>query len=323
MKNRAGSGDASAQYALGRAYETGSGIQKSPQQAALWYRKAADQGNAKAQNSLGVLYWMGEGVDKDKKEAVQWYRKAASQGDANAMFNLGAAYYNGEGVATNDTLALAWFLLSAEGGIPSGQEAAKRSEQEHQPWMFNDACLAIGEMYEKGADLPKNVDMASAWYKKAADRGNAQAQLNLALLAVSAKNYDDARRRCESAAKDRFPGGEVCLGYLYQHGLGVQQDLKAATKYYQLAARQGNRGALHSLVEIYSDGSGKKEDRQETFFLLIHYAERGDRQAVIDAQRLRNSMNDKERKDVQKKLPQYRMDSKQLDAILHANSQSQ
>jgi TPR repeat protein len=157
--------------------------------------------------------------------------------------------------------------------------------------------------------------------KSCRDRGNVQAQLNLALLAISAKDYDGARRRCESAAKERFPGGEACLGYLYQHGFGVQQDLKAATKYYQLAARQGNPGALHALVGIYSDGGGKKEDRQETFFRLIHFAERGDKQSVIDAQKLRNLMTDKEWKDIQKKLPQYGMDSKQLDAILHADSQ--
>jgi uncharacterized protein len=169
MKSRAGSGDPSAQYALGKAYETGNGIQKNAQQAAFWYRKASEQGNAKAQNSLGVLYWMGEGVDKDKKEAVEWYRKAARQGDSNAMFNLGAAYYNGEGVATNDTLALAWFLLAAEGGSAGARDAAQRSEQEHQPWMLNDACLAVGEMYEKGENLPKNLDVASAWYKKAAE----------------------------------------------------------------------------------------------------------------------------------------------------------
>src|SRR2546423_14971895 len=93
LLRRANSGDASAQFELARAYETGGGLRENQQPAVLWYRKAAEQGNSKAQNSLGVLYWSGNGVERNKQEAMEWYRKAARQGDANAMFNIGAAYY--------------------------------------------------------------------------------------------------------------------------------------------------------------------------------------------------------------------------------------
>ncbi len=321
VKSRAESGDASAQYALARAYETGSGIQKNGQQAALWYRKAAEQGNAKAQNSLGVLYWLGDGVDKDKKEAVEWYRKAARQGDPNAMFNLGAAYYNGEGVAMDDTLALAWFLLSAEGGIPGGQEAAKRSEQEHQPWLLADACLTIAQMYEHGEELPKDTQLATAWYRKAADRGNTQAQINLAVFAMKAKDYDEARRRCEAAAKNGDSGGNGCLGYLYEHGFGVPQDVKTAIKYYQHAAHAGNRPALHALANIYADGNGSKQEHLYLFLSLISLAQKGDKQAAIDAQKLRSSITEKEWKDVQKGLTRMGVNSKEVDEISQPISQ--
>jgi TPR repeat protein len=150
LQKRVESGEAAAELALGKACESGNGVPHRPDQAAIWYRKAAEQGNASAQNALGVLYWLGDGVESDKNQAVQWYRKAARQGNANAMFNLGAAYYNGEGVGASSTLAYAWFLLSSEAGSPSGQDAAKRSQGEQGPDGFNDACLAIGEMYEKG-----------------------------------------------------------------------------------------------------------------------------------------------------------------------------
>jgi TPR repeat protein len=53
-------GDAVAQFALGRAYESGNGVPQRMDQAAIWYRKAAEQGNEKAQSSLGVLYWLGK-----------------------------------------------------------------------------------------------------------------------------------------------------------------------------------------------------------------------------------------------------------------------
>ena len=237
IKTKAAAGAASAEYELGRAYEMGKGVPQDAGRAAAWYRKAAEQGDAKAQNSLGVLYWVGEGVEKDKKTAVQWYRKSARQGDANAMFNLGAAYYNGEGVNLNDSLALAWFLLASEAGSASGEDAVRRSQQEHRQWSFNDACLTIGQMYEKGEELPRNLDLAMKWYRKAADGGDAQAQLNLAILAMNAKNYGEAKTRCEAAAKDKLSGGFACLGFIYQHGMGDPQDAGQAIKYYDEAAR--------------------------------------------------------------------------------------
>jgi uncharacterized protein len=181
LQKRADSGDGAAQFALGKAYESGNGLPKRPDQAAIWYRKAAEQGNEKAQNSLAVLYWTGDGVDKDKAEAVRWYRRAARQGNSNAMFNLGAAYYNGEGVGVNDTLAYAWFLLSDERGNPSGRDAAKRSQGEHGPNALNGACVTVGEMYEKGEDLPRNPELAAQWYRKAADRGYGEAIVSLHL----------------------------------------------------------------------------------------------------------------------------------------------
>jgi TPR repeat protein len=240
LQKRADSGDATAQFALGKAYESGNGVPPRADQAAIWYRKAAEQGNEKAQNDLGILYWLGDGVEQDKAEAVRWYRKAARQGNSNAMFNLGAAYYNGEGVGGNDTLAYAWFLLSSEAGNSSGQDAAKRSRAENGPGGFNDACLAIGQMYEKGEDLPKNLETAAAWYRKAAQQGYAEAMISLAALYLKTSDYSQARPWCEAAAKEKRTGAYYCLGYLYQHGSGVDPNSKEALRWYEQGARAGN-----------------------------------------------------------------------------------
>lgn len=64
------------------------------------YRHPADQGNAEAEKAMGVMYCTGSGVDKSKEEAVSWYRKAAHHGSGFAMINLGTAYYKGDGVAS-------------------------------------------------------------------------------------------------------------------------------------------------------------------------------------------------------------------------------
>src|ERR1700677_439743 len=315
LQQRADSGDAAAQFALGKAYESGNGVPKRTDQAALWYRKAADQGNQKAQSNLGLLYWFGDGVEQDKAEAVRWYRKAARQGDANAMFNLGAAYYNGEGIGLNDTLAYAWFLLSSQAGNPSGQDAAKRSRGEHGVAGFADACIAIGQMFEKGEGLPKNFESAAAWYRKAAELGYGEAQLDLAALYMNASDYTQARSWCETAAKEKLAGGYYCLGYLYQHGSGVDPSPKRAFGFYEQGARGGNISSMRALAGMYESGEGTNLNRVQalTWFLLA--AERGNQSAIADLKRMRSSMADKEWKDTEKKLPPN-FDRKRIDNFL-------
>ena len=44
------------QYQLGTMYEEGQGVPKYDEQAAAWYRKAAEQGHADAQFNLGTMY---------------------------------------------------------------------------------------------------------------------------------------------------------------------------------------------------------------------------------------------------------------------------
>jgi hypothetical protein len=48
------------------------------QQAAIWYRKAAEQGDGTAQGTLGVLYSIGQGVEKNDVEAYFWLDLAAA-----------------------------------------------------------------------------------------------------------------------------------------------------------------------------------------------------------------------------------------------------
>ena len=53
------------------------------------YRKAAEQGLANAQFNLGVMYHKGRGVPQSYEEAAKWFRKAAEQGDTKAIQALG------------------------------------------------------------------------------------------------------------------------------------------------------------------------------------------------------------------------------------------
>ena len=76
-------------------YWSGTGVKKDFQEAAKWYRKAADQGNAKAMVGLGFVFMNGYGVEKDYGEALTWFRKANDQNDGYALLRLAWVYEYG------------------------------------------------------------------------------------------------------------------------------------------------------------------------------------------------------------------------------------
>ncbi len=108
---------AGALVALGELYEAGQGVPNDDAEAAKCYRRAADQGNAVGQYSLAVLYVMGRGVPQDNAEALKWYRLAADQGDTLAQYNLGMRHYRGVGVKRDPVEAYQWLSLAAAKGM--------------------------------------------------------------------------------------------------------------------------------------------------------------------------------------------------------------
>jgi hypothetical protein len=69
-------------------YFLGRGVVQSNVEAALWFRKAADQGHAEAKFSLGNMFHEGRGVAQNIVEGTRWFRKAADQGHLHAQFAL-------------------------------------------------------------------------------------------------------------------------------------------------------------------------------------------------------------------------------------------
>ena len=91
-------------------------MERSPIEAARWYRLAADQGEPWAQYKLGMLY-LG-GADPDPARAVEHLRRAAAAGLAPAQKALGDAYAKGTGVEPDVREALRWYGQAAEQGEP-------------------------------------------------------------------------------------------------------------------------------------------------------------------------------------------------------------
>src|SRR4029077_17278294 len=167
LVHSAESGDAQAQFELGRAYEDGKGVAQDDERAVQWFRKSAEQGNAQAQNSMGVMYAQGRGVQGDREEAIRWYRQAAKQGQLEAIYNIAISYYNGEGVEANLNDAATWMMVASRGGDAQATEVLKQISQElHQRMEISKFQLA--QLFDKGDELPQDLPAAASLYRELA-----------------------------------------------------------------------------------------------------------------------------------------------------------
>ena len=79
----------------------------------------------------------------------------------------------------------------------------------------------------------EDYKQAAAWYRKAADQGDALGQNN--------------------------------IGFMYQRGQGVPQDYSAALSWYRLAADQGHAHAQNNLGWMYFRGLGVPKDDVQAY----------------------------------------------------------
>jgi uncharacterized protein len=155
------------------------------------YRSLAEKGNVGAQKRLGYLYEIGAGVDRDWLKAAEWYSKAADAGDESAAAALGFIGRN-------------WVRMNSTGNqiiYALVERAAKMGNARAQ---FSLALMnyRIGDLsFDKASG---NLDEALVWFRRAADQGDVDS--------------------------------EVVLALAYAKGIGVPQSDVEAYKWYDIAA---------------------------------------------------------------------------------------
>lgn len=110
-------GDAISQLNVAVDFET----KGDHSNAAMWYRRAAEQGIAQAQYNLAVCLQNGQGVQRDYVEALQWYERAAQQNYLNAIYNLAFMREHGHGCDKDLSQAFALYRHAADHHEPDSQ----------------------------------------------------------------------------------------------------------------------------------------------------------------------------------------------------------
>jgi TPR repeat protein len=120
-------------------YDEGQGVSQDHQEAAKWFRLAADLGYVSAQFRLAVMYDQGKNITQDYQEALKYYHLAAEQGHTNAQASLGIMYGQGQGTLKNDVRAHMWLDLAASNGSGLAEHGRNLLAKKMSPSKVNEA----------------------------------------------------------------------------------------------------------------------------------------------------------------------------------------
>ena len=103
---------------------------------------------------------------------------------------------------------------------------------------------------------------AVAWYRKATDQGNVDAQFNLGVMYANgrgvAQNNKEAVVWYRKAAEQGYASAQNNLGWMYQTGQGVKRDLVLAYLLFNLAATDGDDKAPKNRADVAREMSPRQ-----------------------------------------------------------------
>ena len=82
--------------------------------------------------------------------------------------------------------------------------------------------------------------------------------------AYEKEDYATALKLWQPLAEEGVAKAKHYLGFMYQNGYGVEQDVEEAVKWYRKAARQGYGKAEYNLGVMYEKGQGVLQDYEES-----------------------------------------------------------
>ena len=116
--------------------------------------------HAYSQYFLGRMYAEGRGMERNDEEAAKWFRKAAEKGVQDAQFRLGGMYEHGTGVPKDMEYAYGWYSVSAHIGNPKAEAAAKATAAQLSPTEMQSASELAAELIQKYGTVPPETSKA-------------------------------------------------------------------------------------------------------------------------------------------------------------------
>eukprot|EP00756_Hemistasia_phaeocysticola_P054963 Hpha_TRINITY_DN3087_c0_g2::TRINITY_DN3087_c0_g2_i1::g.138712::m.138712/K14026/SEL1, SEL1L; SEL1 protein len=247
-------GSTEASISLGHRHENGLAVERSCQQAARHYRRAAAQ-VARSWKEGGIAREVKEmylhdpsmpRVRAHQENIVAALQYRADRGDLNAQLSLGLAFMWGTGGAPQNGALAVKYLEMAE-----RQGSAK-------------ALSYLGLIYGNGVPstvgtVYRDYSTAASYFRRGAKSNHAASVNGLGYLHLRGlgvpKDVSAAIRLFRHASALDSGDAKCNLGLVLLKGLGVARDQVQGVKHLAEAARQGQALATWWLARLYQDGS--------------------------------------------------------------------
>lgn len=193
--------------------------------AIYWFTRSAELGNTYAMMELGDLYTNGMGVEQDTQKGHDYYMKAAMAGNVDAMEVLADRYYGGFNTDCDYAAALMWYKRVLRAGSET-------------------VTVQIGDIYETGGyGVVKDEAKAIAYYKKAADAGEAEGMYALGRFYTYRATPDFAKALYwyGQAADKHYAMAMVALSNAARFGRGMERDFDTFVYWAREAAKQHHK----------------------------------------------------------------------------------
>lgn len=242
----------------------------------LIWEQRGDEGDPDAQYELAKCYRDGNHVKKSYLQAFYYFKLAADQGHPQAQTSTAFCYEYGDGVKQSNERAFHYYKLAADQGHIGAQ-----------------SCL--GKFYAEGKGILKSYEKAFHYYKLAADKGNIIALEYLAEAYEKGLGVECSAERAAFYLQQKInhlksksaagnPNAQFILGTYFEKGLSVDQDLRQAISYYQLAAKNGHLLAKKRLEPFDLLVTLSDNDMEKAINDLIDDYENGIRTTTPDSE---------------------------------------
>ena len=125
--------------------------------------------------------------------------------------------------------------------------------------------MGHASFYYAGTGVPQDFNKAAYWFRAAAERGQPNAQNDLAVLYSLGQgvpvDYDKAAHWARLAAEQGLVPAQSNLAFLYEHGWGVPLDYVSAFAWYSRASRAGDHAAAERLASLRQIMTSTQLDR--------------------------------------------------------------
>jgi TPR repeat protein/membrane associated rhomboid family serine protease len=233
---------------------------------------ACELGDAEGCRLWGMLLDAGQGVPRDVPRAMVAYERGCDGRDAFACLRLANAVHQGRGIARDPKRAAALALESCDLGEPRGctlrgMQLVAGNDMSGGIRQFERACSAgesiacteLGELFETGRGVPRDVARAAnSYYAPACARGMAVACTRAGRLFERQQELlDPARAVGMYEAGCRLGQGPSCFsaGAMYAEGRGRPRDAAKALAFYEQACARGLKQVCALVAQLRESAS--------------------------------------------------------------------